>query len=904
MRQAASLDKRAVPACIADAPEEYKGLVESTTLENAEAVLGQLLRANDSSELFRALLYDFVARIAPAEGEIGSASVSLIQRVLSAIKDSRDAAPILFLVFGRLKGRRHEELRIRVLELIQRADFTVASVLEMLYWPDCADTVVDVLGARAALADDFIRQSVGIDNPTVVKNVSQIFPLLPIEHFLNYGAFRFLGESEHYSLRCCFIEIAERLVLHFRGESNLESIRDLTRLVEERLSDVNFYVRGRALGCIASLFAKECVLKDQRNTLIREITQRVKDKTVNVRKKSVSMLGEILLNHPFKHKKTLAPEEPECAENASNTTAGTKRIEQDFREFVELMEEALAAITKLLDYDLKTDIVEIVTFIKIAYVLQLRGSTRAFEMILGLVYSKDRQLVVDMLNEIAAVRRDVVYEFINNRAFDEALRLMSVSEEMLYKNFYGGYRTLESAYVLRQLGRKISESNGLVLLEHATGILFGSRDEAELEQSMAIYNHVLVILQHLRSRTAPGSDLLRLAGKNIAKMRFYDKSVVKNTVQLFYAVSLNPEKSCGKLVKNLVLCKSKLKLLDCVGWIALSQYFLLERLERNYKGQDQKKDGRALQLGADKLVKFRRSIGSEGLTDLREKRKSLEEARRLSLGKAGGAAKMSLKYDELSESMRDKTDEEIADFFFFLRENELLFSPSSLLHQFTPLIEDSLHAAEHEIQTAAYFTLNAWMLTSSAFFSSHLPLFMGSLTHPSAIIKNNAVAALHDFVILYNASIDSSILFSYLTDPDINKNVALAIHSLLSKNVIRIKNNSTKLVVHLFDPAIGSIIRSIVRSLSVGNNNISIIFYETFVSALDTAIVEYLCGLISPSIHESLFLKCLTSGAPLERICRVHGKFAISEKFVEEQRFRPEMQALLEQLGRAEQHKT
>lgn len=882
---------------ISEGLEDYREMVNAVSPENARDIFELIVRNGDSGDASRTVLYDFVFKLGTCEAQCPGIFVSILPAILNAVKNMENTAPVLFLALEHLKGRKDETLRLRTLEIIGKTKFTTASIIDLLYRPECGDLVADVLCSYETYVDDFIRTSIKIKNPVVIKNLSLIFPRLPARHFVNYNSFMFLFEDENYCFRCCFLEVIENLIVSFKEQGNLESIKELTMLVSERLNDVNFYVRGKALGCISNLFRRECILKDQRNFLIEEIIDRVRDKTVIVRKKSINILSQILLNQPFKNRGDLRRDGDvgdKSFEAAGDDPGNSLKLEDDFQKFAILMEAALSAVTKLLEYNLKTDIVETSTFIKIAYLLRVRGSEEAIHKILRLVFTKDRDVIIDVFREIVAKREEAIYEFINDKAFDVILKALDIDEKTLYKNFYGRHMVLESIYVLRQLSRGIPEADGLTLLTHATEILFASKDETELKRNIAVYRHTLDILKRLKRRIPHNSDVLKLVNKNIIKMIFFEKSLIKHTVELFYAVSHNPEKNCGKLLKNLCLCQSTLKILDCIGWVAINQYYLLERLERSFKGQGAGRDIRFENMDNEELASFKKSLGSGGLSDLRERRKSLEETRRLSLGKSYGGFKISLKFDELQETMKNKTDEEIADFFFFLKETEILSSESSMLHQFVPLLKASLSSPNEEIQVAAYSTLNCLMLTSSIFFSAHIETFRESLGHPSPTVKNNAVIALHDFIIFYNSAIDPSVLFDYLDDRSISKNVILVVYALLHKNVIRIKNNAVKVIAFLFDGEIGGIVRSIVKSVSANNNTMSVVFYETFLSELPIESLQYLCDFVGSSIQESLFLKCLTSGAAQNRIKCVFDRFVLSEKFVAEHMFRDEMKLLVE----------
>jgi hypothetical protein len=112
--------------------------------------------------------------------------------------------------------------------------------------------------------------------------------------------------------------------------------------------------------------------------------------------------------------------------------------------------------------------------------------------------------------------------------------------------------------------------------------------------------------------------------------------------------------------------------------------------------------------------------------------------------------------------------------------------------------------------------------------------------------------------------------------------------------MIRIKSNSVKLISLLFDDNLGNIIKTMIKSFANNNNIISVIFYEIYLSQLGPEYVKFLASFINQSIQESLFLKCLKSDNSDEKLKAVFDAFELSEKFVKENSFRPELAKLIE----------
>jgi hypothetical protein len=295
---------------------------------------------------------------------------------------------------------------------------------------------LEILKIKPDLTDDFLRESIKIENNIVQKNIELILPHLDLKYFINYRSFLFLFENDSHYSRNCLLDLFELLIIYFKTTGNIEAIKELTVLISERLSDSNLYVRSKSLSVISNLFKKECILKDQRNDLIKDSMSRIRDKTVIVRKKSINLLSQILLNHPFKDKTSL--ERSNNADIANNEKSkkslGVKdKMNEDFNVFVDLMESSLKLIVSLLDCDLKTDLIEISSFIKLSYLFKVKGSKDAIYKMLGLVFTKDKQIIIDVFKEILTRRGKILYEFINDRAAEVILSNLEIDENRYLK---------------------------------------------------------------------------------------------------------------------------------------------------------------------------------------------------------------------------------------------------------------------------------------------------------------------------------------------------------------------------------------------------------------------------------------------------------------------------------------
>lgn len=925
------------PACLqlqntplSSDPDSYARFAEQADIHSIRPFLRILSHNCDSPDLLRPILYSLVSRTVELDSSTPGLLAKNISSFLSLISTTNGSAPLLFTLLSSLNRKKDEDARISVLQMISRSTFSCVSLFDFLKNDGSSPVVLEILSSSPDMISIFIRDSKSficdsqsVNDSSAIKNICLVFPQLPSKFFTNYKHFEYLVESDSHLSRCCYLEILEGLVLYFKDESNIPSIHDILNILYDYLCDVNYLVRNRTLNIFANLFHKEAVLKEMRNKIISGIIGRVEDKTVIVRKKAVNILVQLLINHPFKHRKTMERNgELEVDVDADGPLKD--RISADFNEFVSLMEGALSVITSMIDSSLKTDLNEIVEFIKYAFLMHLGGSRESLETFLWLVHSKAKDLVIQLFKDVIAAERDQIYVFASNRLFRKIVPKLEIDSRWILKNFIKDYWRIESLNILASLNCRISEEDAISILSCTTELLFGSQDSDELKTHSKLYDLSLQVLQRVSRRLPYNHEIFKLVTKSIVKMIFFEPEFIRRTVEFFYAASQNPEKNCGMLLRHACLGKDRLKVVEAVGWIALHQFYLLDRLEKRFAsggharessnqsgnqfgpgsqfGQSGARRSHQPELRDEDLDAMRKSLERASISELRGRRKSIEDSRR-TFGRISIGLRMSLKLDSLDEALKTKTDEEVADFFFYLREHEMLAAPNTLLSQFVPLVLDSLNSDDDPVLVSvALRSLSRMMIASSLFFNSHFNTLISKISHPSPLVRSCVLVALHDFSVYYNSSVDPSLLFSFLNDPLLAKNALLSIFNLLNKNIIRIRGHAVDIARFCFDSELGPVVSEMACVFATNNNIMSIFLYETFLSTLPLETLAFLAGHTDASIHESLFLKCLKTAAQqqagerpdmTERLRCIYKAFTLSEKFIQTQMFRPEMTAVL-----------
>jgi condensin complex subunit 1 len=111
-------------------------------------------------------------------------------------------------------------------------------------------------------------------------------------------------DSESYALRCALIEVCGNLLAHLskqeeRGDNHKSQLNAFFDVLEERFLDVNPYCRCRTI----QVYVKICDLDQKfpkRRQKAAELAARsLEDKSSNVRRNAIKLLGSLIKTHPF-----------------------------------------------------------------------------------------------------------------------------------------------------------------------------------------------------------------------------------------------------------------------------------------------------------------------------------------------------------------------------------------------------------------------------------------------------------------------------------------------------------------------------------------------------------------------------------------------------------------------------
>ena len=674
------------------------------------------------------------------------------------------------------------------------------------------------------------------DNDIIIKNICFIFLQLDISYFVNYNNILLMEKNDNYYVRCCSIELIEKLINNFKLHNNTHDINVLTNILLEKLTDINYHVRYRAILSLSNLIESSTILAHHLNTVIEYMLDRINDKSVIVRKKAILLGSQLILS------------------------------ENNDEAIIQLIQKALIYCINLLEYNLKTDLQDIFTFIKTAYLNNVLNSKIAIEKILNFIYQDDvKDSVISIFKEIIATKENVLFEFINNKVFEDILPYLDIDYKSILTNLKNKKNIYESIYLLRHLKNyKISETTMEELIIFATNKLHDSKNTTELKMNITIYNNILMICMNLQTRVQCYHPIFSTLISNVIKSTFYEPNLITNTINLIYGISKGPDINASKLINSIIKSNSTIKLLDAIGSVCINQYKFIELIERKIK----------IDLAEDTNKKHDIEETSTISTRIASKKKcsltiqdteNIEDTPIKKCKKNSIADSTTLKYSELVESLRFQSIEEIEDFFTNIKENDLLFCKSNLLNQLIDfLIINATFKSDgdQDILYTANISMCKCMLSSFKMFDKCFKsIFVPNLCNNQldSRLRNALIIFLNDLIIYYNSFIDMSLLYNMLENSDTKKNAILVLFNLTTKDIIRLKPTIRYIVKYFHDPDIGEIVQAFIKTMANKKNNICIIFYECFLfDEIDSSILLYLLQFnLSIQDKQKLINKCM-----------------------------------------------
>lgn len=706
-------------------------------------------------------------------------------------------------------------------------------------------------------------------DPVVLRNCSIALPLIydRSPQQVDIGATSFLLESEHAFLRSCYLEVAFRCITSQNNKSSCETICKLTRIITERIADINYTIRAKALSLLAQLFERSIVPENVIDDILIFSVERIIDKTQIVRKRAIRLYCTALCNRncygngPQKKPSDSMPDEREV--------------------FMKAIVQALAKVDLLLQSSSKSEVEEICEFLKLCYLHGIQAAESVFSTLLHYtVHEKDAfETILFSVAEFLSSLRDRKFEFLLKLRPTMSLGILirelarrRVFRDDTFQRVFGMVRSgVQNALHFLSCSIKYIYADTeqvLELMNFISDAFFNSRNEDELAQSVSMYRSMLDVLISFKNKEL-NSEIVSVLVKSYVKMNFFDYEISEKTIRLCFMSGIGYEKNIHGLVRS--ICSknvNRLKVLFSVGCIALEQARLIDIIEQRAK-------------------RLNTNLGHVVPSEIKERRRSINASRMSIQPKMSDAVETQ---DALNNIM-EKPEDEISDILFFVKEREMLFG-NSLLQPFVPLLIDGCRDEDKEVQNVAYLSLLKCMSVSSEFFEKYMSLFLSGLIHANYRVRNNCVIAMHDYFISYNFLLErhlgSLICTLYDVEQSVRINSILIIFDLLIKNVIRPRGCGTKLSNLLVDEdeAVARMSLLLFQKVVKSENMIASILYESLLYGEAKRLKDILIILlpiISEKVKEACFVKLLKYRESKGDILKLYLQNAcFSERFVTE----------------------
>lgn len=280
--------------------------------------------------------------------------------------------------------------------------------------------------AAAKIICTFILKLAISDTRNVLRNVASIADCL---------------DSDVYSVRMSMLEVFAILYCHLmlqdeRSDQSKAQARGFLTAIEERLRDVNSFVRSKVLHVLTELIQANALPVAERARLLHLVVGRVMDKSSNVRRRAIQLLAVFLRKHPFcvdggelslsffeerlveierqleqleptAVKKTLDGSSMEDLKEAADHEEGLpmadelatmqsmqnlllqKRYYSDAIEFVKEIDAVMPILCRLLSSSTKTEVFEVMDFFVDAHAYRVQSSQAGIKKMMHLIWEQD-----------------------------------------------------------------------------------------------------------------------------------------------------------------------------------------------------------------------------------------------------------------------------------------------------------------------------------------------------------------------------------------------------------------------------------------------------------------------------------------------------------------------------------
>lgn len=667
--------------------------------------------------------------------------------------------------------------------------------------------------------------------------------LIPREVLRNMAELIDQVDCESYVMRMAMAEVTGLLLIHLgQAEERSEQVKAQTRsflgVLEERLRDVNAFVRARVLHTLTDVLRANGLPVEMRPAMLRAAISRLPDKSSSVRRRVIQLLGDFMRSHPFcveggelslrafeerlaDTERAIAALTPEDVEEAGalseeanqklSTLLVQKRYYSDAVLFTQQLEAVIPTLSLLLSSTCKQEVVDVIDFFVEAHAYRLDGAATGLRKMMHLVWERDSSSSAEdgatkqahsvreyLLEAYKRVYLETDARLSGREKCDEiAANLLSIMAGISMAELASLEPILAGCMARKWISDGVIQSLFSMLGQQQRGalpllaMLAKARPAAVLPRLDLLMRHGFgpsttpIEARYACMAIAAALGSTRLANDNAVFGKIWDFirlactspawfQVISEAVKTVYVLACQPGLVCEAMIKELF---------DAI----------FSRM-----------DDSSSDVEADELARLLHLVGQ--VTVCESNHLELVERHWKAQREQQKANKASTS-DEL-EMISGTAEDDFAELIGQVRDHELLYGESSLLAVFGPLVahicSNNVAYPSATLQRIAALTLAKFMTISAAFCQTHLALFLTLLERSEdAVVRSNLVIAFGDLVQAFGRIIDENVafLFGRLADPDalVRRNCLMVLTHLTLTGMIKVKGQIGDIAKCLLD---------------------------------------------------------------------------------------------------------
>ncbi|EDN06521.1 conserved hypothetical protein [Histoplasma mississippiense (nom. inval.)] len=559
-------------------------------------------------------------------------------------------------------------------------------------------------------------------------------------------------DSEAYTLRCAVIEVCGNLISDLskqeeRNENHTTQINSFFEVLEERFLDVNPYCRCRAIQVYMKLAELDQKFPKRRQTAAELATRSLEDKSSNVRRNAIKLLGKLVSTHPFSvmHGGQLSYKEWDARLQAVDAELNSLRpppetpgLGEDV-DATNIDSELLDDVTQMPD-DSPSKAPRMTEEQKQQAMRKAAEEAATSELLTRLQLTRKYYLEAIRFIEVLHHASHIVSQLLSSRNKNEVIEAMDffvIIDAYKVETARAGIRRM-----LRLIWTKGNSDEGKGVQSHLIDCYKGLFFEAP--DSFSSNDAANYIARNMISLTfgATPAELTSLEQLLSTMMKIgHISDVVIAKLWQVYSVQ---KKEISKTQRRGAI-------------IVLAAIIEIDSDSKEWYGVAEHAIGAIYSL-----AKHPDALCSEILR------------RKTSTNQAFPKKHEASEDDEL-DLIGGTTEDDFTEAMAHIRERELLFGPTSLLTNFGPLVAEicanNNTYPDRNLQAAATLCMAKLMCVSGEYCEKNLPLLITIMERSEdPIVRSNAVIALGDMAVCFNHLIDENTDFLYrrLNDSDVS----------------------------------------------------------------------------------------------------------------------------------------